>query len=531
MASSNVTSGERLPVWFEGVDIPKYPSLGAQTITADVCVVGGGLAGVTSAYLLAREGKQVVLIEHRQLGSGETGRTTAQLMSAGDDRYFSIGDFYGNNVAKLAAESQQAAVDLIEQIVNRESIDCDFERVNGYLIPGEQNNKHYNEIEKEANYSEKEAQFGGVRLVERAPIADYVSGKSVLFPRQGQFHPLKYLYGVAKKLEQMNVKIYNGDRVTEAQGKDDPYVKTDNGGTVKCKDIIIATCNPSFAGLQTLLKQEPYRTYAITGTVPKGSVEKALIWDTLDPYHYVRISKFNDTHDYLISGGEDHPVGHPTDINDAMKPFKDLEKWTRERYPMLSATLTHQWSGEVWEPIDLLAIIGRNPIDPDHMYIISGDSGTGMTNTTLGAQICADLVMGRDNKYKDVYYPKRIPSVRATGQFVRYGLHSAEGFIARIPYVSIPGIVPGEVKDIEDIHKGCGGVMTKNGKKLAIYKGEDGTTTVCSAVCPHMGALLVWNDAEKSWDCTVHGSRFSKTGTVVNGPSPKDMTKLDASVL
>jgi len=529
MAHSDVTSGERLPVWFEGVKQPIYPALGSATVTADVCVIGGGLGGVTSAYLLAKAGKSVVLLEHRHIGSGETGRTTAQLMSAGDDRYFSIGDFYGNEIAKLTAESQQAAVDMIETIATRENIDCDFERLNGYLIPGEKNKKHFSEIEKEADYSEKKAEFSGVRLVERAPIEHYESGKSVLFPRQGIFHPLKYLFGLTKVIEQMGGKIYNGDRATEAKGSDG-YVKTDNGGTVLCKDVVVATCNPSFAGLPTLLKQEPYRSYVITGHIPKGSVEKAVIWDTLDPYHYVRTSPCDSTHDYLIVGGADHAVGHP-DSNDALQPFKDLEKWTRERYPMLSATLSHQWSGEVWEPIDLLALIGRNPLDPDHTFIISGDSGTGMTNATLGAMLCTDLIMGKQNKYEAMYAPNRTPSVRSAGQFIRYGIHSAEGFIARVPYVSIPGLVPGEVKDIEDIHKGCGGVMTKNGKKLAVYKDEEGKTTVCSAVCPHMGALLVWNDAEKSWDCTVHGSRFSKTGALVNGPSAQDMTKMEISAL
>eukprot|EP01111_Echinosteliopsis_oligospora_P006181 TRINITY_DN20229_c0_g2_i1.p1 TRINITY_DN20229_c0_g2~~TRINITY_DN20229_c0_g2_i1.p1 ORF type:complete len:269 (+),score=43.87 TRINITY_DN20229_c0_g2_i1:184-990(+) len=254
-----------------------------------------------------------------------------------------------------------------------------------------------------------------------------------------------------------------------------------------------------------------------TERVPRGSVSKALFWDTADPYKYVRISPCDQLYDFLIVGGEDHAVGHFTDKHDQEKPFRELEAWTRVRFPMLGA-VEYKWSGEVWEPHDLVGIMGRDPV-AEHMYIITGDSGTGMTHTTIGARLVADLIQGRPNIYEGVYNPKRGPSLRSFTSFMRYGLHSVQGLAGRVPYLS------GDLKDIEDIGLGCGAVITKHGKKLAVYRAEDGTLSVCSAACPHLGGIVKWNDVEKSFDCQIHGSRFSKTGVLLNGPAVQNLSK------
>jgi len=397
--SPSQSSSKRETPWFD-VEVPKYQSLGKREIETDVCVIGGGIAGVTSAYLLAKEGKKVTIIEARGIGSGETGRTSAHLMSAIDDRFFAIGDLHGKDASKIVADSHKEAINIIESIAKQENIDCDFKRVEGYLIPHDKKDG-VNIVKKEADYANEV--FGGVKLVESAPMGGYFTGPCALFPNQGQFHPMKYLVGVVKAFEKLGGVIYTGDIVTDALSgsSSQPLVKTDKGGKIKCKDVVIATCHPSFAGLPTLLKEEPFRTYMIAGRVPKGSVPNVLIWNTADPYIYARITPCDDAHDYLLVGGQDHPVGHMTDPKDPKKPIRELEQWAKQHYPMLlDEKLAFEWSGEVWEPVDMVGIIGRDPKSPEHVFIISGDSGTGLTHSSLGAKLTTDLIMGRKNEWE-----------------------------------------------------------------------------------------------------------------------------------
>eukprot|EP01113_Clastostelium_recurvatum_P018078 TRINITY_DN2132_c0_g2_i3.p1 TRINITY_DN2132_c0_g2~~TRINITY_DN2132_c0_g2_i3.p1 ORF type:complete len:557 (-),score=77.53 TRINITY_DN2132_c0_g2_i3:74-1543(-) len=480
--------------------------LGSTSVSCDVCVIGGGLAGVTAAYNLRREGKDVVLIEGRSIASGETGRTSALLMGATDDGIRHLVHMFGEKGASLAVTSHRAAIDIIEENVKREKIECDFERLPAYIMPEKNDGSHVKELEKELEAA-RTVGWSDVSFVPQAPISGFESGSSLKFADHGMFHPLKYLVALLKAYVAAGGRVYTRSEVNEAK---EGEVKTVAGGVVKCKDIVAATCAPMFGGMRTLLRAEPYRSYCVMAKVPRGSVERALFWDTADPYHYARLVPIagDSVSEYLLLGGGDHAVGHMP--KDADQPFHEIEAWGRQRWPAMG-NIEIKWSGEVWEPIDSLGLIGRNPLDAEHSFIISGDSGTGMTHTTLGAKLVTDLIMGRSNEWEDIYSPSRVPSLRSAGRFMRYGMHTASAFAGRV--------MPGDVTDIEDIKVGCGAIMNKDGKRMAVYKDEDGTVTKCSAVCPHMGGALYWNATERSWDCAAHGSRFDKKGALLNGPA------------
>lgn len=373
--------GSTASVWMATGEMPSRPDL-TRDIKADVCVVGAGIAGLTTAYLLAKEGLAVVVLDDGPLGGGETLRTTAHLVNALDDRYFELERIHGEKGARLAAASHTAAIDWIEAIIASERLECDFERLDGYLFvpPGESTDV----IDKELEAIHR-AGLTDVTRIDRAPLSGFDTGPCLRFPRQAQFHPLKYLGGLALALEKKGGRIFNA---THASGFTDGapgQVKTLNGPVVSVNSIVVATNTPVNDWVAIHTKQSAYRTYVIGMSVVKGSVTKALYWDTPDPYHYVRLQQTEHA-EVLVVGGEDHKTGQ---ADDADARFDRLETWTRERFAT-AGDVEFRWSGQVMEPVDGLAFIGRNPGNKN-IYVVTGDSGNGMTHGTIAGILLTDL--------------------------------------------------------------------------------------------------------------------------------------------
>lgn len=516
-------SGESTSVWMD-VKPPHFAALKAN-VQADVCVIGAGIAGLTVAHLLVREGKSVVVLDDGPIGGGESGRTTAHLSNEIDDRYFEIERIHGPKAAKLVYQSQSAAIDLIEKIVRAEKIDCDFERLDGYLFKPTEDQSSVLDDEYEAVYR---AGFTDVQWVHRVPWSDFDTGPALRFPQQAQFHILKYLSALAKAIVRDGGKIYCDTRASDQIENGPPArVETETGFTVTADHVVVATNTPindRYADLFAIhMRQAAYRTFAIGVRVPAGTVTKALYWDTADPYHYVRLQKAphktgtaGDDDDILIVGGEDHKTGQ---ADDASERYARLEAWTRTRFPM-AGKVEYCWSGQVQEPADGLGLIGSNPGDPHYIYIVTGDSGMGITNATLGAILITDLIMGRQNPWKELYNPARMMGkADALRELVSEGLNTVAQFA---DYVT-----GGDVDNVKEIAPGEGALLRKGLHKIAVYRDDKGTLHKLSAICTHLGCVVAWNSEEKSWDCPCHGSRFDAYGRVIDGPANVDLPPAD----
>ena len=487
--------------------MPEFRPLSADT-RADVCVVGAGIAGMTTAYLLAKKGKSVIVVDDGPIAGGMTQLTTAHLSNAIDDRYYEIEKLHGEEGARLAARSHFAAIEAIEAIAQNESIECDFARVDGYLFLPPDGDP--DELVREYGAALR-AGVEGLEWADRAPIDGFDTGRCLRFPRQGMFHPLKYLSGLARAFVALGGRIHTGVHASDIE--DGRCVRTSAGHRIDCQDIVVATNAPINDRVAIHTKQAPYMTYVVAARVPRGTVNASLYWDTLDPYHYIRLDKADG--EILIVGGEDHKTGQ---ADDPERRFAELELWMRERFPQAREIL-HRWSGQIMETQDYLAFAGRNPGN-DHVYIATGDSGMGMTHATIAGIVITDLIHGAEVPWAKLYDPTRI-TLKAARTFAKEN--------ANVAWQYAEWLRGGELDSFEEIRAGSGAVVRQGMRKIAAYRDAAGELHTLSARCTHLGCPVAWNHAQGTWDCKCHGSRFDAMGQVINGPANTPLEAVEIS--
>ncbi|MGQ0543935.1 MAG: FAD-dependent oxidoreductase [Betaproteobacteria bacterium] len=487
-------------VWAATAQLPDCPAL-RENVHVDAAIVGAGIAGLTTAYLLARAGKLVAVLDDGPLAGGMTQMTTAHLTNMLDDRYFELEKLHGREAARLAAQSHSAAIERIDAIVREEAIDCDFARLDGYLFLAEGDRPATLDEELAAA---RRAGLAGVRRAARTPYTSWDSGPCLVFPNVAQFHPLKYLAGLARAIQRLGGRIYCSSHADHVEGGVPGLVHVGRQ-VVTADHVVVATNTPVNDRVAIHLKQAPYMTYVIAGRVPAGEVPQALAWDTGDPYHYIRMHE-----DLLIVGGEDHKSGQ---AHDTPERHARLEAWARQRFPMLGP-LEYAWSGQIMETIDYLGFIGRNPMDHENVFVVTGDSGMGLTHGTIAGMLIGDLAQGRENPWEALYDPSRVP-VRAAAEWARENSNVA------LQYAD--WLTGGDVGSVDEIPADAGAVLRRGLEKIAVYRDANGRLHERSAACTHLGCIVRWNAAEQTWDCPCHGSRYDKMGKVINGPANKDL--------
>ncbi len=507
------TSGKNISYWIDSTEPIFYEKLN-RNINAEVVIIGGGISGITTAYLLSKEKVNVALIEDGFIGSGETGRTTAHIVNVLDDRYFDLEKTFNEKDAALAAESHSQAINFIDKIVKEEKIDCDFQRLDGYLF------LHHTDKEENLQKEFSAASKAGLKVsfAEQVPGIKSVHTPALKFPNQAQFHPLKYMRSLCRKIIEQGGKIFTQTHADEISGK---VIKASGGFQINAGNIVVATNTPISTRFVIHTKQFPYRTYVIACKIPKGTLPKALWWDTGEhcsewftlPYHYVRLQDYNTNYDLLIAGGEDHKTGQadkeeiPED-----ERYKNLYDWTKEHFPDAGEVHYH-WSGQVIEPMDSLAFIGKDPT-AENVYLVTGDSGNGITHGTLAGIILKDLILGRKNKFSALYDPSR-KNLSSAFIYIKEQLNVAAQYADLFS--------KGDVENLKDLLSGNGAVIRYQLNKIAVYRDETGKYNFFSAICPHLKCVVQWNKDEKTFDCPCHGSRFSCYGKVINGPANKDL--------
>jgi glycine/D-amino acid oxidase-like deaminating enzyme/nitrite reductase/ring-hydroxylating ferredoxin subunit len=500
-------SGISQSVWMEH-DVPDPGDSLAVESDAVVCVVGAGMAGLSVAYGLVSQGLRVIVVDDGPIGGGESARTSAHLASAIDDRFSRLEKWFGEDGARLAAESHAAAIDAIETNVRELEIECDFRRVDGYLFSPPKSNP--DDLDRELEAARRAGLV--VEREESAPLP-FDTGPCLRFANQAEFHPIAYLAGLARAIEAAGGEIHTGVHVSGIEPGDITQVRTRGGKVIHARVVVDAT-NATISSMVKLpIRQAAYRTYCIALDIARGVVPHGLYWDTADPYHYIRIARGEGGREVLIVGGEDHKTGQ--DHHPAVR-WSKLVEWTRGRFPQAGAVIA-RWSGQVMEPADGLGFIGKSP-DMEHVYVVTGDSGNGLTHAAIAGLLLPDVIRGRPHPWAALYDPHRT-SLHGFGTLMREAANMTAQYV--------DWLRTGEIADPDELAPGQAAIVRRGVHLIAAYRDDGGTCHLRSAKCPHLGGVVAWNPAERTWDCPCHGSRFDAYGRVLNGPAVSDLPALD----
>lgn len=506
---SVIASESSRSLWMEQPAL-RFDRLEAN-VSADVVIIGSGIAGLSTAYELALGGANIIVIDRGLVARGITARTSAHLTSALDDFYHQMIPIRGIEIAQRHFASQAAAIDRIDAIRQTERIACDFKRLDAYLFLA--GDVQLNALEQEMSALE-EVGLKGSRI-DMAPSAKHTlsDGPCLVIPQQGRFHPLKYLNGLARACAGLGVRLFEQTcALTVEETQTGVRVTTLNHCVIDANAAVVATNSP-IIGKEVHAKQMPYRTYVLAAKIRARSVRDVLYWDTEEPYHYVRLHPTKGG-ELLLVGGEDHKTGAADDAN---VRFRRLERWARRRFPEMGE-IVHRWSGQVMDTMDYAAFIGLNP-SSKRTFVATGDSGQGITHGVAASLMLPALLAGKPHPWADVFAPQR-KRRGALGSAVNSGLSLVKNFADTIS--------PGQIAKETRLRRGKGGIKRSGLHLLAVCRDVNGVIHRHAAACSHAGCVVHWNSFEQCWDCPCHGSHFAPDGTATNAPAIKALPRAPA---
>lgn len=484
--------------WIATTKESHYPAMQAD-IDVDVAIIGGGIVGVTSALLLKEAGLSVALIEAGRILHGVSGQTTAKVTSQHGLIYDRLISDFGEEQALQYAESNQAAIEKIASLVNSHDIDCDFMRKSAYVYAGSPDS-----AEKVRREVEAASDLGIPASFEETLPLPFKTYGSVRFDNQAQFHPRKYLCALARKIPGDGCHIFEGTRALEIDGKGPVYLKTDRG-MVKAHDVIQATHYPIHDKPGMLFYRLHQSRAYILGTHIEEAFPEGMFINAEQPARSLRSQPEGDSELVLVAG-EGHRTGEGGNTKDH---YRHLEEWIRSIYTVRS--IDYHWSTQDVISADSVPYIGRITPENEHSYLATGFRKWGMTTGTAAAMIISDMILGRDNPWTDVYNPSRFKPVESAKNLISQTLESGKSLLgSRI--LPVP-------EDASHISSGKGDIVKIQGERVAAYRDNQGVLHILDPSCRHMGCIVSWNDAERTWDCPCHGSRYNVRGEVVHNPA------------
>ena len=491
--------------WADTTTRPSFSKLN-KNIEADVCIIGAGITGIMTAYMLKDSGLKICLIEKGEVCSGVTENTTAKVTSQHGLIYRYLEDSFGIEFARKYLKSNEEAINMIEDIVKKENIECEFQRTDNYIYTctNEYIQRIKDEVETVNKLGLNAEQINKINLPFEIKIG-------IKFPNQAKFHPLKYLYKVIEILESNDIEIYTNSIIKDIEKEGIGYILKTEEYDVKCKYVVMATHYPikSFPGLH-FLKMYQDRSYAIA-IEPHEKINPGMYISAESP-----VASFRPINDeLLIIGGEDHKTGdNSKDLNIC---YKSLETYAKEIYP--SMKVKYRWATQDCVSLDKVPYIGDFSNLMPNIYIATGYKKWGMTTSHVAAKIIRDKILDIDNEYEEIYRATRMAPIKNHEEFGNMLKQTV--YSLGINKIKMPKY------KYEDLEKDTGGVVEYEGKKMGIYKDKEGKIYAVKPYCKHLGCELSWNNLEKTWDCPCHGSRYDYTGKLISEPATEDLDRYE----
>lgn len=482
--------------WILSSNSKKYESL-SEDINTDCLIIGGGIVGITSAYLLAKNGIKVVLVDSDKIGFGSSGRNTGKITTQHDIIYSKLNKKYGIESASSYYEINNKALDLIESIIKENNIECGLERLPSYLFTGDVS--YIDQLKEEYDVCKKIGIDCNYHDTINIPLP--VKG-ALSFNNQAQFNPKKYIDGLAKVCESLGVKIYENTEIIDLEKENTINAKTNSSNYINANKVILASHFPWYDGMNFYFAKEKGDKSYLIGAKTKKSFENGIFINIEDPSITFRNYKGDDK-DLLIIGGKDHKVGQSKkeDI------YKDIEKFAKDKFEIDEAI--YKWSAQDYMSFDYLPYVGHINKKENRIFVATGFSKWGMTNGCASAIIISELILNNSSKYENLFNPSRI-SAYLTKDFLK------ENFNVGINYIS------GKLNlgsDYMPTQKGEGKIVNIEGKRYGAYRHYNGELYIVDITCTHLGCELKFNNTDKTWDCPCHASRFDFEGNVLNNPA------------
>jgi glycine/D-amino acid oxidase-like deaminating enzyme/nitrite reductase/ring-hydroxylating ferredoxin subunit len=492
-------------IWVATTPETDYPALTAD-VEVDVAVVGAGITGVTAAVLLKRAGKRVALLDAKRIVRGATGYTTAKVTAGHGVVYTQLADAFGEDGARIYAESNQAAVERIAEL----GTDCDFERKDNYVVAEKPEERE--QVEREA---ETMRRLGlPASFVTETPLPYGVAG-AVRLENQAQFHPRKYLLALAETIPGEGSHVFENTRARFVNASEPSVVETEQGN-VRATDVILATHLPFMDRGFFFAKAHPHRSYAVAAPIDPAKAPDGMFINAGQPTRSVRTIRDGDR--LLIqTGGQGHKPGLPGE--EESERYDVLEAFLREHWPD-AGPVEYRWSTQDYMSVDRVPFVGRLNRRSKHVFVATGFNKWGMTAGTVAAEILSDTMLGRENPWASFYDSHRLDLRASAPKLVSENAHAGLMFFRQ-------RLARGEKRRPDELAPGEGALLNIGGLKRAVYKDKSGEVHVLSPVCRHLWCYVEWNEAERTWDCPCHGSRYTGEGRLIQGPSVQDLRRID----
>jgi glycine/D-amino acid oxidase-like deaminating enzyme/nitrite reductase/ring-hydroxylating ferredoxin subunit len=505
MTEQRPLPGRGASLWLDTTEQTEFPAMDGDR-RVDTAILGGGIAGVTAAVHCKEAGQDVALIEKNRVIEGVTGKTTAKVTSLHALVYHQLLKKHGRRRVEGYADANSAAVEEIADRVEAHDIDCNFGRIPAYTYAADESER--SEVESEVSAAKS---LGlPATFVADPPFPERTPG-AVRFDEQAHFHPREYLLDLVEEIPGEGSHVFENTKATDIEDGSPCRVET-TGGTVTADSVLVATHFPIEDPAAYFARQFPKRSYILAVTLA-SEPPQGLFYRKSDPYFSVRPYPGAEGNLTLV-GGQNHKTGQG---GSTAERYRTLERQAREHLDVES--VEYRWSTQDYNSADRIPYVGQLGPGIENVYAATGFGGWGMTNGTAAGMLLAQFAEGDpDELWAHAFDPERIDPEAGAKEFLKENLDVGKEFTrdwAKAPFRGKePNVAPGE-----------GEVVRRDGKQLAVARDEDGELHVASAVCTHMDCIVHWNDAEQSWDCPCHGSRFSVDGDVLDGPAVEDLPK------